>query len=165
MLFNWRALGIYHRMQVLPCSLLSFSLVFLWHLCISLCVCHCLLHFLWLFPLLLFVLCLWPTSKVEESRSDQEAGEWVLVVPFFNGLCHVFWFVLFNCAMTFDSLLSVSTPEVHFMHSSKMTSCIHDRHTSRLPLGCRDSLCLLRCLSEALHHLLHSNSTELINAA
>ena len=56
--------------------------------------------------------------------------------------------------MVFDSLLSVSTPEVHFMNSSKMTSCIHDRHT-RLPLRCRDSLCLLRCLSEALHHLFH----------
>ena len=38
------------------------------------------------------------------------------------------------------------------MNSSKMTSCIHDRHT-RLPLRCRDSLCLLRCLPEALHHL------------
>ena len=29
-------------------------------------------------------------ANVEESRSDQEARDWVLVVPYFSVLCHVF---------------------------------------------------------------------------
>ena len=132
---------------VLPSSLLPFSLVFFWHLCNSLHVCHCLFHLLWFFSLFLFVLCLGPTSKNRGATKKLVIGFWLCLIS----VCAMSFDL--NCAMTFDSLLSVSTPEVHFMNSSKMTSCIHDRHT-RLPLRCRDSLCLLRCLSEALHHLL-----------
>ena len=32
-------------------------------------------------------------ANVEESRSDQEARDWVLVVSYFS-VCHVFWFEL-----------------------------------------------------------------------
>ena len=134
---------------VLPSSLLPFSLDFFWHLCNSLHVCHCLFHLLWFFSLFLFVLCLGPTSKNRGATKKLVIGFWLCLIS----VCAMSFDL--NCAMTFDSLLSVSTPEVHFMNSSKMTSCIHDRHT-RLPLRCRDSLCLLRCLSEALHHLLVS---------
>ena len=43
-------------------------------------------------PLVVFFVpvCFVSGTNVEESRSDQEAREWVLVVPCFNGLCHVF---------------------------------------------------------------------------